>query len=55
MRIELSSFPKQHWLHPADRLIFTSKASRYFDYVREIKLEGSSFLLSFLTVELMLG
>lgn len=38
MRIELSSLPRLHWLHPANRLIFISKASGYFDYVREIDL-----------------
>lgn len=38
MRIELSRLPGLHWLHPANRFIFDSEVSGYFDYVREIDL-----------------
>lgn len=38
MRIELSSLPGLHWVHPANRFIFVSEVSGYFDYVREIDL-----------------
>lgn len=44
MRIELSY--RLHWLH-LNRLIFISKASRYFDYVREIDLSWKAAILSF--------
>lgn len=38
MRIKLSSLPGLLWVHPANRFIFVSEVSGYFDYVREIDL-----------------
>lgn len=42
MRIELSCLPGLHWVHPANRFIFVSEASGYFDYVREIDLSWNA-------------
>lgn len=55
MRIELSNLPRLRWLHPANRLIFVSEVSGYFDYVREIDLSWkAAIFLLFFRVELML-
>lgn len=42
MRIELSCLPGLPWVHPANRFIFVSEASGYFDYVREIDLSWNA-------------
>lgn len=55
MRIELSSLPRLPQLHPANRFIFVSEVSEYFNYVREIDLSWkAAIFLLFFTVELML-